>query len=155
MRNARRSATDSRSAQVSQHQIHIAFNGERDKTGNYHSAARNSPIRGLIFANTQCKAPYRRIRRFSCSQASIRRIRSRWIKLPHLCLRARGRICRFEGPILRMRNVRRPTTASDATPVHKHQLDVHGHGGQRYLAHILGPGGVLAGLRAPFCEYAV
>ena len=33
IRNGRRSATASRSAQVSQRQIHVNFNGERDKTG--------------------------------------------------------------------------------------------------------------------------
>ena len=61
---------------------------------------------------------------------------------------------RVEGPILRMRNARRPTAASDATHVHKHRADVYGHGRQSYFAHIGGPGCELAGLRALFCEYA-
>ena len=69
------------------------------KQGITDSAARKSPIRELIFANAQCKAPYRRIRRYSCSQASSRHIRPRWTKLPRLYLRARRRTRRFEGPI--------------------------------------------------------
>ena len=76
-------------------------------------------------------------------------------KLPRLYWRARGRTRRFESQFLRMRNVRRPTAASDANRAHKHQLYIYGHGGRSYLAYIGGPGGVLAGLMALFSEYAV
>jgi len=51
-----------------------------------------------------------------------------------------------------MRNARLSAAASDATRVHKHELDVHSHGEKNYFAYIGGmiggPGGVIAGLSA-------
>ena len=105
-----------------------------------------------IRRNSQCEAVRRRIPLSSVAQAPNRRIRSRWRKAPRLYRRALRRTRRFEGLILRIRNIRRPTTASDGTRVHKRQSDVCGHGGPSYLAYIGGPEGVLACLRSQFGE---
>ena len=58
----------------------------------------------------------------------------------------------IRGPFLRMRNTRQSDTASDATRVRKHQVDVHSDGGKRYFAYIRRPGGLLAFSGAHFAN---
>ena len=66
-----------------------------------------------------------------------------------------GWISPIGGPILRMRNVRQPGTASDVARVHKHQLFTCGHGGYIYRANLGGPGDENRLLEVPFCEYSM
>ena len=63
--------------------------------------------------------------------------------------------CRLEGPFWRIRNRRRLTVAPAAIRGHTHRTHVYCHCRPSYRGYIGGPCGVLAGLRASFCEYAI
>ena len=82
-------------------------------------------LRMRIRIYAQCKAPYSRIRRYSRSQATIRRIQSRWKKLLRKYWRARGHTRRFERPILLIRNARQSGAVSHSAQVSKHQRGVN------------------------------
>jgi len=61
IRNARQPAAKSRSAYVSKHRTHIAFDDDRVNTGDLRGAVVKSSSRGRIPANTQHGAARRRI----------------------------------------------------------------------------------------------